>query len=90
VPRVQFTKHLRRYFPRLADGEFAGETVADVVRSLERAHPGLASYLTDDQGALRPHVNVFLGDDLIHDRERLGDKVPQGQTVSFFQALSGG
>ena len=89
MPRVQFTKHLVRYFPKLRDGEFEGGTVAEVVASLERAHPGLASYLVDERGRLRTHVNIFLGDDLIHDRERLSDRV-EGKVVSVFQALSGG
>ncbi len=90
MPRVQFTKNLVRFFPRLEDGEYAGETVAELVASLERAHPGLASYLVDERGALRRHVNVFLGDELIRDRVRLSDRVPPGAVVSVFQALSGG
>jgi molybdopterin synthase sulfur carrier subunit len=90
MPRVQFTKHLVRFFPRLRDEDFDGATVAEVVASLERKHPGLASYLVDERGSLRTHVNVFLGDELIRDRERLSDRVPAGVTVSVFQALSGG
>lgn len=90
MPRVQFTKHLVRFFPKLQDGEFEGTTIAEVVSSLERKHPGLASYLVDERGSLRQHVNVFLGNDLIHDRERLTDPIPAGVVVSVFQALSGG
>jgi sulfur-carrier protein len=90
MPRVNFTKHLVRFFPRLEDGDFDGTTVAEVIASLEKKHPGLASYLLDDQGSLRKHVNVFLGGDLIHDRERLSDRVEPGVVVSVFQALSGG
>ena len=90
MPRVQFTKHLVRYFPRLADGDFDGATVAEVVRSLDRAHPGLADYLVDERGALRQHVNVFVGTEMVRDRERLSDATPAGTTVSFYQALSGG
>jgi len=90
VAHVQFTKHLIRFFPKLRDGEFAGGTVADVVRSIDRAHPGLGGYLVDDAGALRVHVNIFLDDTLVEDRERLSDRVPRGATVSIFQALSGG
>jgi hypothetical protein len=90
MPRVQLTKHLVRFFPRLRDGDYDGATVAEVVASLEREHPGLASYLVDERGSLRTHVNIFLGDELMKDRERLGDRVPPGVTVSIFQALSGG
>lgn len=90
MPRVQFTRHLVRYFPTLQDGDFEGATVADVVSSLDRKHPGLASYIVNEHGALRQHVNIFLGVDLVHDRERLSDRVPAGVVVSVYQALSGG
>lgn len=90
MPRVQFTKHLVRYFPRLRDGEFDGTTVAEVVRAVDRAHPGLADYVLDERGRLRAHVNVFVGDELLRDRERLDDPLPAGATISIYQALSGG
>lgn len=91
MPRVQFTKHLVRYFPRLVDGEFEGRTLAEVIAAIDRAHPGLAGYLLDDQGELRKHVNLFLGDDLVpRQPERLHDPLPAGATVSIFQSLAGG
>jgi sulfur-carrier protein len=90
MPRVQFTRHLTRFFPALRDGDFDGATLAEVVASLERAHPGLASYLVDERGRVRTHVNVFVGDDLLRDRERTQDPLPRGVTISIFQALSGG
>lgn len=90
MPQVQFTKHLVRFFPQLRDAEFEGATLAELIASVDRAHPGLAGYLVDDRGAVRNHVNVFVGDELLRDRTRLSDPLPDGVTVSIFQALSGG
>jgi molybdopterin converting factor small subunit len=90
MARVRFTSHLRRFFPKLQDGDFDGGSLAELVATLERAHPGLASYLVDDQGSLRQHVNVFVNDELVRDRHRLSDPIAPGTTISFFQALSGG
>jgi len=90
VPRVRFTQHLKRYFPSLAEGEVRGETVAELVAELERRHPGFASYVVDEHGALRQHVNVFVGSRLVRDRARLSDRVDPSADVSIFQALSGG
>ena len=90
MPRVQFTKHLRRFFPNLEDGDFEGATLSQVVASIDRSYPGLAGYLVDDRGAVRVHVNVFLGDELVRDRERVDDPLPPGKTLSIYQALSGG
>ncbi len=90
MPRVQFTKHLVRFFPKLQDGDFAGATLSEVIASIDRAHPGLAGYLVDDRGIVRNHVNVFFGDELLRDRARVSDPLPAGTTISIFQALSGG
>jgi sulfur-carrier protein len=90
VPRVQFTPHLRRFFPDLEDTEVEGATVADVVAALERRHPGLAGYIVDDRGALRKHVNIFVGETRIRDRSALTDAVARDAQVFILQALSGG
>jgi sulfur-carrier protein len=87
---VHLTSHLRRFFPGLSDGQVHGATVADIVGTLEERHKGLARYLTDERGALRPHVHVFVRDELIHDRVSLSDPVGPDDRVHILQALSGG
>jgi molybdopterin synthase sulfur carrier subunit len=90
MPHVTFTPHLRRFFPDLADGVFAGTTVREVIADADRRHPGLASYILDDTGRLRRHVNVFIGVEPIADRSTLGDALKPDDNVSILQALSGG
>lgn len=91
MPRVKFTRHLVRFFPDLGDNvKVEGKTVADVVAGLDKQYPGLADYIVDERGALRRHVNIFLGQDLIHDRETLQDPVGESDQIFIFQALSGG
>jgi molybdopterin synthase sulfur carrier subunit len=90
MPRVAFTRHLQRFFPTLEEGEVPGATVRELVDALERAHPGFRSYVVDDTGRLRRHVNIFVGEEPIRDRERLGDPVGPDDKVFILQALSGG
>jgi hypothetical protein len=90
MPRVQFTRHLQRFFPGLEAVEVEGRTVAEVVAALDRRFPGLADYLIDERGSVRRHVNIFIGDSLIHDRERLTDAVAEESQIFVMQALSGG
>lgn len=90
MPTVHFTRHLVRFFPDLRDTEVDAETVAEVVRELERRYPGLADYLVDERGALRKHVNIFIGDALVWDRDRLSDPVCPTSQIYVIQALSGG
>lgn len=92
MPRVALTRHLYQFFPELEgqDLEVEGTTVAAVVDALETAHPGFAFYVCDERGRLRQHVNVFVGNERVRDRNTLTDAVPAGATVHILQALSGG
>jgi hypothetical protein len=90
MPYVTFTRHLQRFFPALSEGEVPGATVREVVDELERRHPGFRSYVVDETGKLRRHVNVFVGDEPVRDRERLGDALAPEARVFILQALSGG
>ncbi len=90
MPHVSFTRHLTRFFPTLVDGEVPGATVREVVDELDRRYPGLAAYIVDETGRLRRHVNVFIGDDPIADREHLSDRIPPEARLFVMQALSGG
>jgi molybdopterin synthase sulfur carrier subunit len=91
MPRITFTRHLRRFFPTLKEGEeVPGATVREVIAELDNRYPGLGLYVVDETGRLRRHVNVFVGEAPICDRERLSDAVSPGDEVFILQALSGG
>ena len=90
MAHVTFTRHLQRFFPTLAEGEVPGATVREIVDELERRYPGLASYIVDETGRLRRHVNIFVGEEPIGDRQALGDRVGPNDKVFILQALSGG
>lgn len=90
MAQIQLTRHLRAHVPNLAGGDFPGETVAEVLAGLGRAHPRILGYLLDDQGSLRPHVNIFVNESLVQDRTRLSDRVGPGDRIFVMQALSGG
>jgi len=67
-----------------------GSTVAEVLKSLDAAHPGLAERLFDDGGALRRFVNVFVADEDIRFLDGLSTPVAEGQAVSIIPAVAGG
>lgn len=89
---ARFTPHLYRYFPTLPrDGErVGGATARHVLAELNQRYPGLAGYIVDDAGALRKHVNIFVGDTIVSDHEHLQDPVSHDTLLYIFQALSGG
>lgn len=67
-----------------------GATVADVLESLEGAHPGFKERILDDDGELRRFVNVFVSDDDVRFMDGLATPIPDGETVSIVPAVAGG
>lgn len=91
MPYVRFTSHLQKFFPTLSQNSHVeGATIAEVVTALNQRYPGLAAYVIDERGALRKHVNIFIGQEMVTDRLRLQDAVTSDQTIFIMQALSGG
>ena len=92
MARVILTRHLFQFFPHLEGEDIVldGETVADVVASLEGVAPGIRFYICDERGRLRTHVNVFVDEERIRDRTQLSDPVAPNGVVHILQALSGG
>jgi sulfur-carrier protein len=91
MPKVSFTRHLQTFFPKLKMGEeVPGATVREVIAELEKRYPGFRLYVCDETGKVRRHVNLFLGQDPICDRDTLSDAVAQGDELYILQALSGG
>jgi molybdopterin synthase sulfur carrier subunit len=64
--------------------------VREVIAAVERAHPGVAARLLDEQGSLRRFVNVFVADEDVRFLEGLDTPVREGQAVSIVPAVAGG
>ncbi len=92
VVAVELTPHLFTFFPELKGKAITvrAHTAREVVEALEELAPGLSFYLCDELGALRTHVNLFIGDERLCDRRRLSDPIVDGSRVLIMQALSGG
>ncbi|MEX2449217.1 MAG: hypothetical protein WD407_00010 [Rhodospirillales bacterium] len=89
MPRVFFTDNLKRHMA-CPDTDVSGGTVRAALDAVFDTNPPLKSYLLDDQGRLRRHVNIFVGNRMIDDRDGLSDTVREDEEIYVFQALSGG
>jgi molybdopterin synthase sulfur carrier subunit len=90
MPTVKFTKALKRFFPQLKDTPACGKTLTDVLSEMETSYPGMCSYVLDEQGSLRKHVNIFIDGAIINDRTKLTDSFSENSEIYIIQALSGG
>ena len=68
----------------------SGATLREVLQGLDKAHPGFAAKLLDEQGNLHKFVNVFVADDDVRYLNGLDTQVSGGQTVSIVPAVAGG
>ncbi len=86
---VEFAPALRRHVdcaPQLV----ASGALREVLEAALCAAPALATYVFDDQRAVRRHVAVFVNRQLVQDRATLSQPVADGDRVFVVQALSGG
>ena len=86
---IRFTSHLVRHRPAPVL-QAVGDTVAEVLAHGFDGDDLLRSYVLDEQGRLRKHVNIYLDGVLIGDRLRLSDAVGPASEIYVLQALSGG
>ena len=67
--------------------EASGRTVAEVLDDLERRFPGIRFRVVDEQGAVRPHMRLFVGEEPVTSlQRRLGER----DELHVLGALSGG
>lgn len=65
-------------------------TVGDVFDRLGSSHPALARRIRDEQGALRRHVNVYVGDTDVRDGDGLATAVHDGDVLLVLPSIAGG
>jgi molybdopterin converting factor small subunit len=70
--------------------QLAGATPRALLHALHRKYPALYRCICDERGALRRHIQLFINNDFIRDRDELDTKLKPGDVVSVFQAVSGG
>ena len=68
----------------------AGSDLAQVLAQMQEENPSLVRRICDERGALRQHVNVFIGTANVRDAEGLATAVPDGAEVYVIPAVSGG
>lgn len=65
-------------------------TVADALSAVAARWPALTDRVLTEQGELRRHVNVFVGDESIRFLDGLDTPIADGATIMIVPAVSGG
>lgn len=77
---------LRRLAGGQPEHQLPGSTVIELLRCLEREHPGLDGWILDERGLIRRHINVFVNGD----RGAEETAVAAGDRVDVLPAITGG
>ena len=89
MAQIVFTHNIQRHI-ECPEERVDAVTVRDALEQVFAKNPRAKSYVLDDQGALRPHVAIFVDGEMIRDRRRLSDPVTADAEIYVMQALSGG
>ena len=65
-------------------------TLADALAALWKRHPGLRDRIATEQGQIRQHINIFIGDRNINFTGGLTSHVSRESEISIVPAISGG
>jgi len=90
MPALKIPTPLRPY----AGGEstllLPGEDVAEVLEAAVKSYPELKKHLYNDDGQLRPFVNVFLGEENINQLDGLDTTLEENDTLLIIPSIAGG
>lgn len=66
------------------------DTVAEALAAVGARYPALTDRVLTEQGDVRLHVNVFVGDESIRFMDGLQTPVTDGEAITIVAAVSGG
>jgi hypothetical protein len=89
MPIISFTPNIQRHVS-CPPASVEGGTVREALDAIFQGNPRARAYVLDEQGAVRPHMVVFVDGRQILDRQHLSDAVPRDGEIYVTQALSGG
>ena len=81
---------LRSYTGGESEVSAEGQTLGELLDSLDASYPGIKGRIVDEQGQLRRFVNVYVGNDDVRFLEGLQTPLGDRAEVSVIPAVAGG
>jgi molybdopterin synthase sulfur carrier subunit len=70
--------------------EHAPTTLAGALSALWILYPGIRDRIATEQGQIREHINIFIGDEDVRYTGGLASSVSAGSEISIVPAITGG
>jgi molybdopterin converting factor small subunit len=87
---VRLPTPLRPYAGGRKEVDVKGTTVADALADLAKSYPELSHHLYDDNGRLRPYVNVFLNEDDVRTLQGESTPIADEDRLVIVPSIAGG
>ena len=81
---------LRPYTEGLKSVQVKGETVGTVIKDLTTSYPGLKQHLFNEDGDLRPYVNIFINQEDIRTLDGEHTPVVEDDRLMIVPSIAGG
>jgi MoaD family protein len=90
MANVRVPTPLRPYTQGKSEVQVGGETVAEAMRELAEAYPDLRTQIFNEDGQLRPFVNLFLNNENIKDLQGAETPLKEGDRLLIIPSIAGG
>lgn len=87
---IRIPTPLRPYTNGQSDLAISGETVGQILDNLVQQYPALRPHIFNENGELRPFVNLFIGEDNINDLQGISTPVQEGDRILLIPSIAGG
>jgi sulfur-carrier protein len=83
---------LREFTSGQSQVEIGGSpaTLGEALSVLWTMHPGIRDRIATEQGQIREHINIFVGNESVRYTGGLATAIPPGSEISIVPAVSGG
>ncbi|MCC7118305.1 MAG: MoaD/ThiS family protein [Anaerolineales bacterium] len=90
MPVLRIPTPLRAYTNGQAEVNVTGANVAEALTDLTKQYPAIKPHLFNDDGALRPFVNLFIGENNIKDLQGVDTPIKDGEKIMLIPSIAGG
>ncbi len=90
MPNLRIPTPLRNYTAGQSEITLCGSTVSEAMDDLVEQYPEMKQHIFNDEGALRPFINLFLNEDNINDLEGLETRLGENDRLMILPSIAGG
>ena len=87
---IRIPTPLRAYTSGQSEIPVNGPTVSDAIAELTLRHPAIKPHILQDDGELRPFVNLFRGEENINDLQGLLTPLVDADRLLLIPSIAGG